>query len=127
MVYEIERCVGTYIKEHYHSAVEIGFGGKTAAAEILQNAGIPVICTDVHAYSTCVPSVVDDCVEPDVSIYEGAEVIYAIRPGVEIVAAMIALAKRCGADLIVYHLGFELYQGGGERIDLGTCILHRYV
>ncbi|MDO5846161.1 MAG: UPF0146 family protein [Methanocorpusculum sp.] len=127
MVYHIETAVGKYIKEHYHSAVEVGFGGKTVAAEILLENGIPVLCTDVHSYETDVPSVVDDCVEPDYSLYEGAEVIYAIRPGVEIVPALIDLAKRVGADLIVYHLGFEVYLSGGQRIETDGVRLHKYV
>ena len=127
MIYRIETAVGNYIKSHYTSAVEVGFGGKTIAAKILLDAGIPVLCTDVHTYETDVPAVVDDCVEPDLSLYEGTDVIYAIRPGVEIVPALIALAKKVGCDLIVYHLGFELYMNGGERIDADGVMLHRYV
>ena len=123
----IEKAVGTYIAGKYHSAVEVGFGGKTTAAEIVQAAGIPILCTDVHAYADVpVPSVVDDCVEPTLSLYQ-ADVIYAIRPGTEIVPALIDLAKNVGADLIVYHLGFELYENGGERIVTEGVMLHRYV
>jgi len=123
----IETAVGRYIAENYRSAVEVGFGGKTTAAEIVQAAGIPVLCTDVHAYTEGpVPSVVDDCVEPTLSLY-CAEVIYAIRPGTEIVPALIELATRINADLIVYHLGFELYENGGERIVTDGVMLHRYV
>ena len=127
MVDDIERAVGTYIKSHYTSAVEIGFGGKTIAAEILQDAGIPVLCTDIHAYKGAVPSVIDDCVNPDLSHYQFADVIYAIRPGVELVSNMIKLAEILNVDLIVYHLGFELYLGGGEVIETGGIQLHRYV
>ncbi|HJJ30186.1 MAG TPA: UPF0146 family protein [Methanocorpusculum sp.] len=123
----IETTIGRYIAENYRSAVEVGFGGKTVAAEIVRNAGIPILCTDVHAYPNCgVPSVVDDCVEPNISLYK-AEVIYAIRPGTEMVPALIELAKRVGADLIVYHLGFEIYENGGERIVTNGVMLHRYV
>ncbi|WP_048061976.1 UPF0146 family protein [Methanocorpusculum labreanum] len=124
----IETAVGRYIAANYRSAVEVGFGGKTTAAEIVQNAGIPVLCTDVHAYAEGpVPSVVDDCVEPTISLYQAAGVIYAIRPGTEIVPALIELATRINADLIVYHLGFELYENGGERIVTDGVMLHRYV
>jgi hypothetical protein len=127
MINRIEITIGHYIKNNYHSAVEVGFGGKTTAAEILVHAGIPVLCTDVHGYPDAdVPSVVDDCVEPTLEYYR-VEVIYAIRPGVEIVPALITLAKKVGADLIVYHLGFELYENGGERIDVDGVMLHRYV
>jgi len=124
---EIEITVGEYIKNHYHSAVEVGFGGKTIAAEILFAAGIPVICTDVHSYNSKIPSVVDDCVEPNYSIYQNAEVIYAIRPGIEIVPALITLAKKVGADLIIYHLGFEIYMDGGKVIETNGVQLHQYV
>ena len=63
-----------------------------------------------------VSSVVDDCVEPRLSLYEGVEVIYAVRPGLEIVPALISLAERVCADLVVYHLGFEVYMDGGEVV-----------
>jgi len=123
----IEKAVGRYIAANYHSAVEVGFGGKTVAAEIVQAAGIPVLCTDVHAYREGpVPAVVDDCVEPTMSLY-CADVIYAIRPGTEIVPALIDLATNVNADLIVYHLGFEVYENGGERIVTDGVMLHRYV
>jgi uncharacterized protein len=123
----IETAVGRYIAANYRSAVEVGFGGKTVAAEIVKAAGVPILCTDVHAYPGCpVPAVVDDCVEPTLSLYS-ADVIYAIRPGTEIVPALIELASCVNADLIVYHLGFELYDNGGERIDVKGVMLHRYV
>lgn len=127
MINDIERCVAEYILKNYTSAVEIGFGGKTAAAEFLINHGVSVLCTDVHSYDSDVPSVVDDCFEPDLSLYKSADVIYAIRPGCEIVPPMIELAKKVGCDLIVYHLGFELFENGGEKIDAGGVVLHKYI
>lgn len=127
-VNQIEKTVGVYIRDHYHSAVEIGFGGRTIAAEILKDADIPILCTDVHAYpQNRVPAVVDDVFSPTLSYYENAEVLYAIRPGCEMIPPMMELARQTEADLIVYHLGFELYENGGETIDLGNILLHRYV
>lgn len=128
MKHRIEEAAGRYIAAHYSSAVEVGFGGKTYAAEIVSAAGIPVFCTDVHAYpDSAVPSVVDDCVEPRLSLYAGADVIYAIRPGLEIVPALISLASRVHADLVIYHLGFEVYLDGGEVVETEEVLLHRYV
>ncbi len=125
---QIETAVGTYIRDQYHRAVEVGFGGKTIAAEIIMAAGIPVLCTDVHPYpDTPVPSVVDDVFTPTLSLYTGADVIYAIRPGTEIIPPLMDLARRINADLIVYHLGFELYENGGERIFVENILLHRYI
>ena len=63
---------------------------------------------------------------PDLALYRGAEVIYAVRPGVEMVPPLVALARCCACDLLVYHLGNEIYLEGGERIAAGGVVLHRY-
>ncbi|MDR0438940.1 MAG: hypothetical protein LBH02_01825 [Methanocalculaceae archaeon] len=126
--YQIEKNIGEYIRDHYLSAIEIGFGGKIIAAEIIQDAGIPILCTDIHSYqTTTVPAIVDDVFSPTLPYYQGVDVLYAIRPGCEIILPMIKLAKLAGTELIVYHLGFELYGDGGENIDLENIQLHRYV
>jgi uncharacterized UPF0146 family protein len=123
----IERCVGTYIAAHYDSAVEIGIGRNTTAAEILYHAGKCIRCTDIIKMisGTDLVVIIDDVFEPDTDIYEGADVIYAIRPAIEMVPPMVTLAKRINADLLVYHLWFELYDDGGETVDCGV-LLHRY-
>ena len=123
----IEKCVGTYIAAHYDSAVEIGIGRNMTAAEILYHAGKRIRCTDITTMISDSDLVViaDDVFEPDMGIYEGSDVIYAIRPAIEMVPPMISLAKRINADLLVYHLGFELYGDGGETVDCGV-LLHRY-
>ncbi len=127
MLNQIETTIGEYIRDTYSSAVEVGFGGKTIAAKIIQNAKIPILCTDVHQYTSDVISVVDDCVYPDYSLYKGTAVIYAIRPGIEMIPALINLAQIINTDLIIYHLGFEIYLNGGERIETNGIILHQYV
>lgn len=124
----IEKCVGDYIASHYRGPVEVGVGNNPGAAELIHAAGIPVRCTDIR--ERIVPEGVvfriDDVFEPDLSIYSGADVIYAIRPAIEMLPPLIALAQRLGCDLLVYHLGFETYENGGETIDCGV-LLHRYV
>ena len=123
----IERLIGEYIKDRYRSAVEIGVGGNLVAARILRDAGVLVRCTDIRRIPADegIPVAWDDIFSPDESLYGGADLLYSIRPGVEMVPPLIALAKRVGADLIVYHLGNEIYESGGEIIDCGV-ILHRY-
>jgi uncharacterized UPF0146 family protein len=69
--------------------------------------------------------IVDDVFDPDIDIFRGTDVIYAIRPAVEMVPSMIALAERVNADLLVYFLGFECYKDGGGTIDCGV-VLHQY-
>jgi uncharacterized UPF0146 family protein len=124
----IETCVGTYIAGHYASPVEVGVGRNPGAAETIRAAGIPVRCTDVKALDLPegITFRIDDVFEPDLPFYAGADVIYAIRPAIEMVPSLIALAERLGCDLLVYHLGFETYENGGESIDCGV-LLHRYV
>ena len=123
----IETCIGEYIAKHYTDTVEVGIGKNTEVARILLNAGIRVRSTDVKECG--VPGwlcfTIDDVFSPDTSLYKGADIIYAIRPAVEMIHPLIALARTINCDLIVYHLGFESYGNGGEKIDCGI-LLHRY-
>ena len=123
----IETCIGEYLAKHYTNTVEVGIGKNTEAARILHDAGARVRCTDVRDIS--VPGwlcfTVDDVFSPVISLYEGADVIYAIRPAIEMIPPLLSLARTINCDLIVYHLGFESYGNGGEKIDCGI-LLHRY-
>jgi uncharacterized UPF0146 family protein len=123
----IEKCVGTYIAAHYRDAVEIGIGRNTDAARIIHKAGTAIRCTDIHSFPhpAWLRFTVDDIFEPDVLLYTGADVLYAIRPAEEMVPPLIRLAAQVNCDLLVYHLGFESYGDGGEQIECGV-ILHRY-
>jgi uncharacterized protein len=122
----IEERIADYIAGHYRSAVEVGVGRNTVVSEILAEKGVDVRATDIKECPECrVGFTRDDITSPDMSIYSGRELIYSIRPGVEMVPDLIRTAKAAGADLIVYHLGNEIYENGGEIIDCGV-ILHRY-
>jgi uncharacterized UPF0146 family protein len=124
---QIERAVGAYIGAHYRDAVEVGIGRNTTAAETARAAGCRIRAIDIRACETgTVPFARDDVFAPDLDRYRGADVIYAVRPGIEMVPPLVALARACGCDLIVYHLGDEIYLGGGERIAAGAAVLHRY-
>jgi uncharacterized UPF0146 family protein len=123
----IETCIGRYIADNYSHAVEAGIGRNTEAALILSGAGKLLCSTDVKKIP--VPEDlsfrIDDVFSPDISLYRGADVIYAIRPAIEMIPPLIGLAERVNCDLIVYHLGFETWGNGGEKIDCGV-LLHRY-
>jgi len=123
----IETCIGKYIASHYTRAIEIGIGRNEEAAKIVSSTGALMRCTDVKAPGSfgSLPFFLDDIFSPDDSLYTGAEVIYAIRPAPEMIPPLILLAERINADLIVYHLGFESYDNGGEIIDCGV-LLHQY-
>ena len=123
----IETCIGEYIAHNYGNAVEVGIGRNTTAAKIVHDAGIHVRCTDIRRIHVplWLTFRVDDVFSPDFSLYKGAEVIYSIRPAIEMIPPLLALARAVNTDLLVYHLGFETYENGGERIDCGV-LLHRY-
>ena len=123
----IETCIGEYMVKHYTNAVEVGIGKNLEVARILHDAGLSVRCTDIRDMP--VPEWltfrIDDIFSPEISRYKGVDVIYAIRPAIEMIPPLIALARTINCDLLVYHLGFESYGNGGEKIDCGV-ILHRY-
>ncbi len=123
----IETCIGEYMVKHYTNAVEVGIGKNMVVARILHDAGLSIRCTDVR--DVPVPEWltfrIDDIFSPDISWYKGVDLIYAIRPAIEMIPPLIALARTINCDLLVYHLGFESYGNGGEKIDCGV-ILHRY-
>lgn len=123
----IERCIGAFIASRYRSAAEVGAGNNFIAAGILRDSGVKVFCTDILSSQTNpdIPFFIDDIFSPDISLYQGIDVIYSVRPGEEMIPALIGLARDLDVDLVVYHLGFEGYGRGGEIIECGVT-LHRY-
>ncbi|MDD1714158.1 MAG: hypothetical protein LUQ61_02740 [Methanoregulaceae archaeon] len=123
----IERAIGTYIASRYQSCAEIGAGRNLEAALTILSREVPVFCTDLWRPDDNygVPYVIDDLYLPDLSLYTSVEVIYAIRPAEEMVPALIRLAEAADCDLIVYHLGSEIYGDGGEILD-SPVVLRRY-
>lgn len=123
----IERHIGRFIASRYGNVAEIGAGRNLDAARIIRDAGARIFCTDIRpAPEECdIRYVKDDIFSPDISLYEGLDLIYSIRPAEEMTGALISLAKAVDCDQLVYHLGFEGYGDGGEIIDCGV-ILHCY-
>ncbi|MCX6683153.1 MAG: UPF0146 family protein [Methanoregula sp.] len=123
----IETCIGEYLVNHCTNAVEVGIGKNVEVARILHDAGRSIRGTDIR--DVPVPEWLtfrtDDIFSPDISWYGGLDLIYAVRPAIEMIPPLIALARTINCDLLVYHLGFESYGNGGEKIDCGV-ILHRY-
>ncbi|NYT05000.1 MAG: hypothetical protein GKC04_01305 [Methanomicrobiales archaeon] len=122
----IEACIARYIVKRYRNVVEIGVGKNFAVAETLVQAGCAVRCTDIRpADHGTIAVLCDDICNPRPVLYAGAELLYAVRPGVEMVPFLIALARDVGADCLVYHLGGEIYENGGRIVDAGV-VLHCY-
>jgi hypothetical protein len=125
---QIERAVGAYVGARYGTAVEIGCGANLVAAETARAAGCRVRAVDLRPCATgAIPFARDDVFAPDLELYRGTAVIYSVRPGIEMVPALVAIARACDCDLLVYHLGDEIWLDGGERILAGDgVLLHRY-
>ena len=92
-------------------------------------AGCPIRAIDIH--NCRLPSWLsfarDDIFSPDLSLYAGADVLYAIRPAEEMIPPLISLAQALNCDLVVYHLGFESYGDGGSIVDCGVPLHYYYL
>ncbi|WOF15475.1 hypothetical protein F1737_01650 [Methanoplanus sp. FWC-SCC4] len=125
----IEEAIYTYISANYKNRkiIEVGIGKNPDIFFSLQKNGFDVSAVDIK---TNLPDYgenfhQDDVFEPDISLYNGCNLIYSVRPGIEMIPSLVNIAKEAGSELIVYHLGNEIYQNGGEKIECGV-ILNRY-
>ncbi|KAF1078700.1 UPF0146 family protein [Methanogenium sp. MK-MG] len=123
----IEEHFSRYIIGNYQSATEVGVGRNFSVADALARAGVTVKTTDILPQQPPegIPFLLDDVCSPDTACYRGTALIYAVRPGIEMVPCIIALARSVNADCIIYHLGDEIYERGGRIIDCGV-VLHQY-
>jgi len=74
-----------------------------------------------------VKSLVDDIFEPNERIYEGADLIYSIRPPSEIIPRLAELGSRIGADILIIPLSEDAYfsnLSGWERIVENGLIVY---
>jgi uncharacterized UPF0146 family protein len=88
--------------------VEVGVGSATEVA-ILLAPHLEVVATDKASRNDDELKVVaDDIFSPRKEIYQGASLIYSIRPPLEMQLAMGRLALEVGAEVIVRPLGDEV-------------------
>ena len=108
-------CQGvvTYIVNNYSRCAEIGVGHVPDVALALGRQGVQVFATDVRPYQyRGLDVILDDVMEPDLSLYLGVNAIYSLRPPPELIPFMQRLAKTVSADLIVKPLASECPPGG---------------
>jgi hypothetical protein len=120
------KAIAKYIAENYPLAkriVEVGVGKVPDVAIELQELlpACEVIVTDVAEspeLSGRVKFVRDDITEPNLSIYEGAALIYAVRPPPELQPYLLKVARGVGTDLLIKPLaGENMSLRGGELIN----------
>ena len=89
------------------SVVEIGIGRRVSVARALAAAGVDVTATDVHEREVPpdVRFVIDDVTAPDLSVYAGADVIYALNLPPELHWPARDVAETVGARLCFTTLG----------------------
>lgn len=121
------KLVARYIAENYPAAkiVEVGVGHVPDVAVELKRLSprCEVIVTDIQEPAGLLGSITfvrDDVTKPDLRVYQGAALIYAIRPPPELQPYLLKLARRVSAKLLVKPLaGESLALKGGRLANYG--------
>ncbi|WP_232833766.1 UPF0146 family protein [Saliphagus sp. LR7] len=87
--------------------VEVGIGRRTDVANALAERGTAVVATDVHPREVpeAVEFVIDDVVSPTRSVYEGADLLYALNLPPELHRPARDVARAVGAEFRFTTLG----------------------
>lgn len=106
--------IADYIAENYSGkVVEVGIGRFTAVAGLLAKRGFEVVVTDVVKRD--VPEgcrfYLDDITNPKLQIYEGASLIYSLRPPPELFSAILKVSQKVGAECIIKPLYGDYMEG----------------
>jgi uncharacterized UPF0146 family protein len=104
-----------FIGQNYSGRiVEVGAGHVPAVALLLQDKGLEVVLTDREERTVNnVRIEKDDIFAPRMELYEGASLIYSIRPPLELQIAMGDVAARVGADILIRPLQDEVAELSG--------------
>ena len=107
-----EDALVEYMRENYVDGtriVEVGVGRRDSTACALADAGFEVTATDLRDVETGkgVDFARDDVTSPDTSVYEGASLVYSLRPPYEIHADIDSVARSVGADTLLVPLADE--------------------
>ncbi len=105
------KVLADYIAENYKGKiVEVGVGGLYEVADVLRSRGLNVLTVDVNPRRG--DTIKDDATRPNLKIYEGASLIYSIRPPYEIQSEIVKIGKTVGCDVIIVPLKSEIVAGG---------------
>lgn len=108
--------IADYIVQKYRKVAEIGIGHAPRTAFSLKMRGLDVFATD-----TCplkyegLDVVIDDITSPCRDIYRDRELIYSMKPPLELIPYMLCLAREITADVIVKTLSSEHPNGSLAR------------
>lgn len=97
-----------YILQNYSGKiVEVGAGYVTDVAKCLKTRNLTATDKEKRELDG-ITIQADDIFSPDKDIYEGASLLYSLRPPLEMQVAMGDLARKIGADVLVRPLGDEI-------------------
>lgn len=128
------RKIASHISENYGPArkiVEVGIGKVSVVAAELQRLlpGCDLVVTDVEEPPELPAGarfVRGDITAPDLSVYEGADLIYAIRPPPELQPHLLRVAREVGADLLLKLASDEEAAEGGKLVNYQGVTLHLF-
>ena len=96
---------------------EVGVGKFDNVANTLAlKENITIIKTDINPKDATV--IRDDITNPDLDLYEGADIIYSIRPPSELQPYLVKLALEIGSQLIIKPLTNEDLNTGKVKMKL---------
>ncbi|MFC7167025.1 UPF0146 family protein [Halospeciosus flavus] len=109
----------------YDALVEVGIGRRTDVAEALAERGADVTATDVydHEIPAAVAFVRDDVTDPDPTVYEGSDAVYALNLPPELHRPAREAALDAGADFLFTTLGGDPPAVPVERRTVATGTL----
>lgn len=98
------------IQNYSGRVVEVGAGCRAdVALRLLKRSDLEIVITDKQNRSLGPIQVEkDDIFSPRPSLYDGASLLYSIRPPLELQLAMGALARKLEADIIIRPLANEI-------------------
>ena len=114
--------IAEYILKNYSGkVVEVCIGNYFRVAEKLSKK-LNVVCVDIKPKRISrIRFYVDDIMKPNLSIYKNAELIYSLRPPLELYNHIVNVSKAVKADCLIRPFGNEFSNNGklinykGER------------
>ena len=119
------RAIASWISENYGTAekiIEVGVGKvPTVAIELRRKLPDCVLIVTDIAEPPELPEgidfVRDDITCPDVRLFDGAGLVYSIRPPPELLLHLIGVANTAGCDLLVKLTSDEELSGGWSLVN----------
>ena len=110
-----------FVKRNYSGrVVEVGCGRRSRTAFILTRS-LDIIVTDIlesEAVDGCIKPfyIKDDITSPDLNLYQNAQLLYSLRPPLEIQHSILRVALSVQADVLLKPLDDEIMDGLRARL-----------